>query len=130
VPANGTKNLIPFQPGKSGNPGGRPKASVNLLEVTRTYTKEAVETLAKIMRNPKESGATRVSAANSLLDRAWGKPVQAIAAQDGESSITLHLIAAQLISKQLEPQDEPPTINAEPVNGHEVFDLNAPPPSE
>jgi hypothetical protein len=39
-----------------------------------TYTQEAVETLAAIMRTDKAPLMARAAAANSLLDRAIGKP--------------------------------------------------------
>jgi hypothetical protein len=63
----------PFEPGKSGNPGGRPRILANVQEAARQYTAEAMETLANIMRDTKAPPATRVAAANSLLDRGWGR---------------------------------------------------------
>jgi hypothetical protein len=48
------------------------------MALARTYTKEAVETLAGIMRNDKAPSAARVAAANGLLDRGYGKPPQAL----------------------------------------------------
>ena len=63
----------PFEPGKSGNPGGRPRILANVQEAARQYTAEAMETLANIMRDAKAPPATRVAAANSLLDRGWGR---------------------------------------------------------
>ena len=62
-----------FQPGKSGNPGGRPKAAHSIQELARKHAPEAIQTLADIAK--KGTGA-RVSAAIALLDRAYGKPPQ------------------------------------------------------
>ena len=69
-----------FRKGQSGNPGGRPIAVLDdgrtLADVAREHTSEAIETLAKIMRDADQSGAARVSAANAILDRGWGRPKQ------------------------------------------------------
>jgi hypothetical protein len=65
-----------FQPGQSGNPGGRPKEAAEVRELARSYTVEALEALAGLMR----SGPPAVSAraAEALLERAWGRPSQEI----------------------------------------------------
>jgi len=68
----------PFQKGQSGNPGGRPKEVAEVRELARQYTEEAVDTLATIMRNGKEPAAARVRAAESILDRGYGKASQPI----------------------------------------------------
>jgi hypothetical protein len=73
----------PFQKGQSGNPGGRPKVVAEVRELAREHTSKAVETLVSIMSNPKAAPAARVSAANALLDRGYGKPPQHIT---GESA--------------------------------------------
>ena len=61
---------------------GRPAGSINksspaqterLSELAKTYTEEALETLVDVARNGR-TDAARVSAANALLDRAYGKP--------------------------------------------------------
>jgi len=74
---------MPFQPGQSGNPNGRPKVPQHVREMARALTEEAIETAAQIMRNPEETGAARMSAVNAILDRAWGKPSQPLDG-DGE----------------------------------------------
>lgn len=60
---------------------GRPKGSKNkmpaeLKALAQTYAPEALKTLSQIMRDAAAPQAARVSAANSLLDRGYGKPVQ------------------------------------------------------
>jgi hypothetical protein len=64
----------PFQKGHSGNPGGRPKVVAEVRELAREHTGKAIETLVSIMTNTKGAPAARVSAANALLDRGYGKP--------------------------------------------------------
>ena len=43
-----------FATGQSGNPGGRPKDEYRVAELARSYTVEAIETLADLMLNDKE----------------------------------------------------------------------------
>jgi hypothetical protein len=61
---------------------GRPSGSTNkssteqsqrLSELAKAYTEEALHTLVDVARNGRTDVA-RVSAANALLDRAYGKP--------------------------------------------------------
>ena len=68
----------PFQKGTSGNPGGRPRVLGDVQELARERSPEAINTLAAIMDDPKAPQAARVAAANSLLDRGYGKPTQPI----------------------------------------------------
>jgi len=68
----------PFQPGQSGNPGGRPKLLAEVKALAAEHTKDAIKALSEIAKNPKALAVARVSAANALLDRAWGKPTQAV----------------------------------------------------
>jgi Family of unknown function (DUF5681) len=71
-----------WKPGQSGNPSGRAKVDLNLRRLARERTVEALETLAKIMLNEKAAAAARVAAAQAILDRGWGKPVQPTAFTD------------------------------------------------
>jgi len=67
---------MPWKPGESGNPGGRPKAVREALALAREKSKRAVERLIEWMEssNPKAS----VVACMAILDRAAGKPVQSV----------------------------------------------------
>ena len=78
-------NLKPFAPGRSGNPGGRPRLPDDVKQLARGYTAEAIETLANVMRNDEAPAAARVTAASTILDRAWGKPPQHITTENLES---------------------------------------------
>ena len=57
-----------FAPSQSGNPGGRPKDEHRFGELARSYTLEAIETLADLMRHGKDE-RVRGTAAQALLDR-------------------------------------------------------------
>lgn len=54
------------------------KTPTDIRSLARAHTETALKTLAGIMEQPDAPPAARVAAANSLLDRGWGKPVQAI----------------------------------------------------
>jgi Family of unknown function (DUF5681) len=68
--------MAQFAKGKSGNPGGRPKALREVEEAARKYTPLAMQTLATIAGDTKAPPAARVTAASVLLDRGWGKSRQ------------------------------------------------------
>ena len=77
-----------FQKGQSGTPGGRPKLPEdikNVREMAREYTQEAIEALVTTL---KEGGhSAKVAAANSLLERGWGKAAQPVTGEDGEGPV-------------------------------------------
>lgn len=64
----------PFQPGQSGNPGGRPKEDAEVKELARQHTRAAVERLVFWMAS--DNAKASVSACGVLLDRGWGKAPQ------------------------------------------------------
>lgn len=67
----------PGTPKTGGRVAGTPnKATASLKALAGNYTAQALETLASIMNDVEQSAAARVAAANSLLDRAHGKPRQ------------------------------------------------------
>ena len=64
----------PFRKGVSGNPGGRPKVVGPLRDLARQHTLEAVGVLVDIMRHG-QSDRARAAAAEAILDRGHGRPV-------------------------------------------------------
>ena len=60
---------------KAGTPN---KVGKELRTLAQPHTKEALETLVAIMRDKSAPPQARAMAADKLLDRAWGKPSQAI----------------------------------------------------
>lgn len=85
--------------GCSGNPAGRPAKTGDLLaveEAARAHTVEAIATLVECMRC--EDPSVRLKAANSLLDRAHGRPPQNISGHIEHVDITAqHLEALRVI---------------------------------
>ena len=85
-----------FPKGQSGNPGGRPRDEQKVAELARSYTREAIETLAELMRSGNEE-RVRGIAAQALLDRGCGKPKVEVVA-DGAGS---YIEALRLINERL-----------------------------
>ena len=83
---------MPYKPGQSGNPRGRPKWAKDGLDVrdlARKHTDFAMGVLVDVATNGKHENA-RVAAAQALLDRGWGKPPQSVEI-GGEASLRIVL---------------------------------------
>jgi hypothetical protein len=66
-----------FQPGTSGNPGGRPRQHIgDLSREARKYAGLAIGVLVKTARSGQERN--KLVAARELLDRGYGRPIQMI----------------------------------------------------
>jgi hypothetical protein len=71
--ANGT-----FRKGVSGDPNGRPRIVADLQAAARVLAPEAFGVLALIMTDERHPASARVAAANSILDRGFGRPSTAV----------------------------------------------------
>jgi len=65
------------RPGAGRKPGAVSKAKRELAEMAKEHAEQALAVLAEIMAKG-ESDAARVSAANSILDRGFGRPFQSL----------------------------------------------------
>jgi hypothetical protein len=62
---------------------GRNRVGADVRALAQTHTPSAIETLVDVMQDAEAPAAARVMAANALLDRAHGKPPQAITGPNG-----------------------------------------------
>ena len=73
----------PFQPGASGNPGGRPADTDEIRagkEMLRRAMPDAVQAVVDVLHDPEAKVAERLTAAKIILDRVMGKATQPIVA--------------------------------------------------
>lgn len=96
----------PFQPGQSGNPGGRPKMPDDLKNALRLRADDALAVLVEVMADPAAPHAARVAAANAILDRGYGKPTQDITAKVQQTDLAdAHLEALRSLSSRTRDLD-------------------------
>lgn len=84
----------------AGRKAGVPnKATAEVKEIAQRYSEKAIKALAQIV-DTGESEAARVSAANAILDRAYGKPSQALAVStpDGKSVRHVHELSDEALA--------------------------------
>ena len=73
------------------------KTPTEIRSLARSHTETAINCLVGIMNKYSAPEASRVAAANSLLDRGWGKPTQPIAGEDGDAIKLIHKIERVIV---------------------------------
>jgi hypothetical protein len=98
-----------FVKGRSGNPGGRPRAALDVQELARAHTADAIQTLVDCLNDPKH----KLAAACALLDRAWGRPpVFAEVNNVGDQVIRYDIRWADAATNSFPEERKAPTIDA------------------
>jgi hypothetical protein len=72
VPRHGHGLLRPWPKGQSARPDTRPSLYVETMRIARQHSPQAIQTLIERMKDA--DGRIAVVAANSVLERAFGKP--------------------------------------------------------
>lgn len=73
------------------------KSITDIRSLARSYTRSAIFALAGVMRAKDATHAARVSAANAILDRGWGKPPQALQTGEGNALELIHRIERVIV---------------------------------
>jgi hypothetical protein len=68
------------------------KTIIEIRSLARSHTRTALNVLVGIMRSKDATAAARVSAANAILDRGWGKATQTIETGDDRPLELVHRI--------------------------------------
>jgi hypothetical protein len=68
-----------------------------IRSLARSHTRTALNVLVGVMRSKDATAAARVSAANAILDRGWGKAPQAIQNGDDGALELIHRIERVIV---------------------------------
>jgi hypothetical protein len=78
-------------------PNDMPKTLTEIRSLARSHTRTAINVLVRVMRSEDATHAARVSAANAILDRGWGKAAQALENSDGSALELIHKIERVIV---------------------------------
>lgn len=80
-----------------GNPsnGGRPKLPEELKQAFRAAAPDALDVLVNILKDEDAKHSDRIKCAEIILDRGYGKPVQAVDLETTTSDVGVVLLPAR-----------------------------------
>jgi hypothetical protein len=73
------------------------KTLTEIRSLARGHTRTALNVLVGVMRSKDVTAAARVSAANAILDRGWGKATQTIENSDDGALELIHRIERVIV---------------------------------
>jgi hypothetical protein len=74
-----------------------PKSLTEIRSLARSHSRTAVNVLVGVMRCKDATPAARVSAANAILDRGWGKATQPLESGDDGTLELIHRIERVIV---------------------------------
>ncbi|SEN51030.1 hypothetical protein SAMN04489859_1008112 [Paracoccus alcaliphilus] len=72
------------RPGAGRRPGAVAKAKMDIAERAKTHGEAALSALVDVMQDAEAPHSARVSAANAILDRGFGRPHQSLGLADAD----------------------------------------------
>jgi hypothetical protein len=78
-----------------------PKALTSIRSLARSHSRAAITVLVKVMRSEDATPAARVSAANAILDRGWGKATQPVGSADDGVLQLIHRIERVIVHPKI-----------------------------
>ncbi|MGH6711349.1 MAG: hypothetical protein ACREEK_20545 [Bradyrhizobium sp.] len=78
-----------------------PRALTSIRSLARSHTRTAITVLVKVMRSEDATPAARVSAANAILDRGWGKATQPVGSADDGVLQLIHRIERVIVHPKI-----------------------------
>jgi hypothetical protein len=95
--SNMTKRSGKPQPVAEGEKFLMSRTITEIRSLARSHTRTALNVLVGVMRSKDATAAARVSAANAILDRGWGKAPQAIENGDDGALELIHRIERVIV---------------------------------
>lgn len=85
----------------------RAKTLTEIRSLARSHTRTAIAVLVGVMRSKDATPAARVSAANAILDRGWGKAAQSLENGDDGALELIHRIERIIVHPAGSDQPDP-----------------------
>ena len=76
------------------------KTITEIRSLARSHTRTAINVLVRIMRSKDATAAARVTAANAILDRGWGKATQPLESGDDGALELIHRIERVIVNPE------------------------------
>ena len=74
-----------------------PRTVTEIRSLARSHTRTALNVLVGVMRSKDATAAARVTAANSILDRGWGKATQPLESGNDGALELIHRIERVIV---------------------------------
>jgi hypothetical protein len=77
------------------------KTITEIRSLARSHTRTAINVLVGVMRSKNATHAARVSVANAILDRGWGKAPQALESGEDGALELIHRIERVIVRPEI-----------------------------